>query len=191
MYGWAYFLLYPDEKIGNNLMKLDALKYLEQIKYKKRKRLVTVSGAHSGAGKTFVIEQLLKVLKGWSCIKVTVSRKGPCPKESNCNICGSLKGDFSIISDKEAIEEKGKDTFRFKMAGAKKVLWLISRPGALSRGIKTTLDKLKKSKGIIIEGTSVLKYLNPDMAILVKRNDSELKQSAREILKKIDVVITI
>jgi hypothetical protein len=174
-----------------NALKLDALKCLKQVKYKKGKCLITVSGAHSGAGKTFVIEQLLKVLKGWSCIKVSVSQKGFCPKESACGICESLKGEYSLISDKKVIEEKGKDTHRFRMAGARKVLWLITKPGALRRGIKDALSRLRNPRGIIIEGTSVLKYVKPDVAIFVRKHNSELKESAREVLKKVDIILNV
>lgn len=155
-------------------------------------RIITVSGAHSGVGKTKVAEILLRVLKGWSALKVTVThRKGQCPVHKDCHTCDELDSDFSIIRNKDIIEQEGKDTQRLKSAGAKKVLWLKAKPEALERGIKKVLASLKEEKGLIIESNSVLKYLQSDLAVLVKNRNSVLKPSAKEIFNKVDLVITV
>ena len=155
-------------------------------------RIITVSGAHSGSGKTSLIEALLKPLKGWSALKVTLThRKGECPARKGCHTCDELGPGFSIVSSKRIIETKGKDTARFKQAGAKKVLWLRSSPRALGNGIRKALSLFPRSEGLIIESNSALKYLNPDLAILVKRKDSILKPSAMEILERIDLTLTL
>lgn len=155
-------------------------------------RIITVSGAQSGVGKTKVAEALLARLKNWSALKVTVTHpRGACPVHKDCPACGQLQSDFSIISNKDIIETEGKDTQRFKSAGAKEVLWLKSKPAALERGIKCAISLFKKTKGLIIETNSALKYLKPDLAILVKNKDSVLKPSAKEILEKVDLTITV
>ncbi len=154
-------------------------------------KVIVVAGAHSGAGKTVLIEKLLKVFKGWACLKVTVLHQGLCPTGRNCGACEGLNSKFCIISDKKIIEEKTKDTCRFKKAGAKKVLWLKAKPEGLKTGIKQAVSSFKGSKGLIIEGTSVLKYLKPDAAIMVKRKGSSLKDSAQSVLKRIDLVLTV
>lgn len=155
-------------------------------------RIITVSGAHSGVGKTAAAEALLKKLKGWSAMKVTVShREGACPAHKNCHTCDELQSDFSIINRRDIIEEKGKDTQRLKSAGAKEVLWLRAKPEALKAGIKEAISLFKKTKGLVIESNSALKYLKPDLSIFVKNKDSVLKPSAKEILKRIDLTITV
>jgi len=159
-------------------------------------RIITVSGAHSGVGKTAVVEMLLKKLKGWSCLKVTVLHNGLCPTHRNCGACDKMSSRFSIVSDKKITEEQGKDTWRFKKAGAKKVLWLRAKPTGLKQGLKKAISMFsaecgKGAQGLIIEGTSVLKYLYPDLAIFVKRDNSLLKDSAKAILKKIDLILTL
>ena len=155
-------------------------------------KIITVSGAHSGAGKTMVSEALLKKLKGWSAIKVTVSHRDKmCPVHKNCHSCDELDSDFSIIGKKDIIEAKGKDTQRLKSAGAKKVLWLRAKPKALGNGIEKAISLFKRTKGLVIESNSALKYLKPDLALFVKRKDSILKPSAKEILNKVDIVITL
>ncbi|MBI5123918.1 MAG: hypothetical protein HZA72_00690 [Candidatus Omnitrophica bacterium] len=132
--------------------------------------IITVSGSSSGVGKTKLVQNLLKVLKGWSAIKVTVVKDGACPRKAPCGVCESQKRPFTIITASRIIGEKGKDTYRMKMAGAKKTLWLKAKPAGLKEGITKALKKLKGSPGIIIEGTSVLKHLRPDLGLYVDRN---------------------
>lgn len=176
-------------------------------------KIITVSGAQSGVGKTKVAEMLLKKLKGWSAIKVTVAHRGSvCPRHRDCGACERISSDFAIVSDRKIIEQKGKDTQRFKEAGAKDVLWLKAHPQGLRQGLKKTLSMLKEARGVIIEGNSILKYLKPDLAIFVKRRDSVFpalqtkmrggmrpevlgdwrdKPSAKEIVNKVDLVMAI
>ena len=152
-------------------------------------KIITVSGTCSNAGKTFVVTELLKYLKGWSGLKVTTAHKGLCPTGKNCGVCRQLKTKFSIITDKNVISEKGKDTHRFKEAGAKQVIWLKSQPDGLKEGLSKAISKFKKTKGIIIEGNSVLKYIKPDFAIFIKKNSSVIKKSAKEVIKKADLIL--
>ncbi|MBI4974630.1 MAG: hypothetical protein HZC19_02320 [Candidatus Omnitrophica bacterium] len=154
-------------------------------------KLITVSGAHSGAGKTMVVERLLERFKGWACLKVTVLHEGACPTGKDCGACDELASKFSIISSKNLIEQDGKDTKRFKDAGARKVLWLKSRPQHLKEGLAKAISKLNKARGVIVEGTSVLKYLKPDLAIFVRGRGSTLKPSAKEAIKKVDLILTV
>lgn len=154
--------------------------------------IITVSGAHSGVGKTSLIEGLLKSLKGWGALKVTVThRERECPVRKGCHTCDELDSGFSIISSKEIIETQGKDTARFKLAGARKVLWLKSKPEALKDSLKKAVTLFKKAKGLIIESNSALKYIKPDLALFVKNKNSLLKPSAREIINKIDLTVTL
>ena len=153
-------------------------------------RIITVSGTHSGVGKTAFIEAMLKHLKGWSALKVTLAHQGSsCPIQRECGACANLNSNFSIISDEKILAQKRKDTSRFKKAGASKVLWLKSHPQGLRQGLKEAISKFNKTGGLIIEGTSVLKYLKPDLAILLKREGLPWKPSAQKAIKKIDLVL--
>lgn len=154
-------------------------------------KIITISGSHSKVGKTMLAEKLFKRLRGWSGLKVTVAHDGSCPAGRNCGVCGKLDSEFSIVSDRTRLNEKGKDTERFKKAGARKVLWLRARPEGLEKGLKKAVSMFKGAKGLIIEGTSVLRYVKPDLAILVKRKGSVLKPSAKEAFNKIDLIVTV
>ena len=130
-------------------------------------RVITVSGNHSGIGKTTLVEHLLRQLRGWSALKVTVIKKGPCPKEIPCGVCDEQKAPYVIIFDPKVINQKGKDTQRMASAGAKKVLWLKATPGGLKDGLKQALRRFRATPGVVIEGTSILKYLKPDFGIYI------------------------
>ena len=156
-----------------------------------RLKIITVSGAHSGVGKTKVAEKLLQIFKAWSALKVSVLRNGDCPTGRNCGICNEIDSEFSIVSSNDKLMERGKDTQRLKKAGAMKVLWLRAKPQGLKKGLKKVISMFKGSEGLIIEGTSVLKYIKPDLAILVKNKNSILKPSAKKVLNKIDLIITV
>ena len=158
---------------------------------KYHKKIITISGAHSGVGKPRVAATLLRKLKGWSALKVILSHNGPCPKGKPCGACDDLNSKFSIIENKDVVETKGKDTGRLKAAGAEKVLWLKATPEGLREGLKKAMARFNGAKGIIVEGTSVLKWLKPDLAIFVRGKESALKPSAKEAIKKADLILTV
>ncbi len=153
-------------------------------------KTIVIAGSHSNIGKTLVAEELLNWLKGWSGLKVTtVNERSGCARGTNCTVCSELKDDFEIILDKKIINKKDTDTARMKKAGAKKVAWLRASLKGLSRGLKEALDRLKGSEGVVIEGTSVLKYIRPDLVVFLKSRAPSPKTGAREAERKADIII--
>ena len=130
-------------------------------------KIITVSGAHSNIGKTTAVEYVLQRLKNWSALKVTVVKDTPCPRNAHCGICEEQDAPFSIVRDARIINKKGKDTQRMKAAGAKKVVWLKARPSGLKAGLEKALRHFGGSDGVVIEGTSVLKHIKPDLGIFI------------------------
>lgn len=129
-------------------------------------KTIVVSGEASGVGKTYMAQQLLTSLKNWSALKVTVSRDGACPhNDRSCGICPQIKAPFYIIKDENTINQKGKDTARLKESGAKEVIWLKARPEGLKQGLENALLEFSDCEGVIIEGTSVLKFIKPDLNV--------------------------
>lgn len=129
-------------------------------------KTIVVSGERSGIGKTYTAERLLNRLSGWSALKVTVARDG-CPHTRSCGICKGIEKPFYVIKDRRIINQAGKDTARLKKAGAKQVIWLKATREGLEKGLSKALLEFSKCKGIVIEGTSVLKFLKPDLNIHV------------------------
>ena len=155
-------------------------------------KTIVISGSHSNIGKTSLAEDMFRSLNGWSGLKVTtVKEKSGCARGSNCTVCSELKDDFDIITDKKVINKKDTDTARMKSSGAKKVVWLKANTSGLKQGLKEALYCLRGSKGVVIEGTSVLKYINPDLAIYLKDGATRLKPSAKQAEKKADIVYDI
>ena len=136
-------------------------------------KIITISGEHKEVGKTALACKILKGLKSFGAIKTTVSKEN-----------------ISITSKDEAIEVPGKDTALLKEAGAEKVVLVSSPRKDLGWALKVALGMITGCKGVIIEGTSVLDYIKPDIAILIKAKGKKTKESAKKALKKIDLVIS-
>ncbi len=136
-------------------------------------RIITISGAHKGVGKTALACKILKNLKGIGAIKTTVSKEN-----------------ISITAKEDAIKIPGKDTALLKEAGAEKVVLVSSPKKDLGWALKVALGMVAGCKGVIIEGTSVLDSIKPDVAIMIKAKGKEIKPSAKRALKKIDLVIS-
>jgi len=154
-------------------------------------KTIVISGAYSSIGKTTIAEELLYGLSNWSALKVTVKKESKCPRGNSCNICNKFEGDFDIVTNRKIINQKGTDTARLKDAGAKKVVWLKATLKGLKTGLKKALARLKDSNGIVIEGTSVLKYIKPDLTIYLNDNTAYLRTVAKEARRKSDIIINV
>lgn len=155
-------------------------------------KTIVISGAHSSIGKTLFAEELLHRLDNWSALKVTVKKGSRCPRrEANCNVCAELKQDFEIVKNKRIISQKGSDSARLLEAGAKKVIWLKSSSSGLKAGLEKALVQLKSAEGVVIEGTSVLKYIKPNLAIYLKDKQTRIRTAARQAQKKADIIINV
>lgn len=138
-------------------------------------KTIVVSGSGSGVGKTFLAEKLLRCLKSWSALKVTVTRDGSCFRKKSCGICAEIIGQFEIVKDAQIINQAGKDTWRLKRSGARQVIWLKAKAVGLRKGLFKALAEFSSCEGVVIEGTSVLKFIKPDINIhLAKRGEFKI-----------------
>ncbi len=135
-------------------------------------RIISVAGAHSGVGKTSLCTLLLKTLKGFGAIKYTRT---------------SLY--TSVTDDEELITQKDKDTALMYSAGAKKVVWIRSPSDTLPDVLDIALGRMYGLKGVVIEGNSPVRFLNPDLLIFVIGEDYKIKASAKDIKKKANVIV--
>ncbi|MFC1623987.1 hypothetical protein ACFL28_01520 [Candidatus Omnitrophota bacterium] len=155
-------------------------------------KTIVISGSHSNIGKTSLAERFIRILPNWSALKITVVRKSSrCPRDVDCGVCSKLKGDFDIVSEAKIINEKHTDTCRMKKAGAKKVIWLKASLKGLKEGLKKALYRLRDSEGVVIESTTVLKYIKPNLAIYLKGNAKRPKPSSSIAQKKADIIINV
>lgn len=136
-------------------------------------KVVTVSGAHKGVGKTALAEFLLQNLSGFAAIKITMTDLYT-----------------SVLEDDEEIMVPETDTFRMSRSGAKKVIWVRATEKLLLDAMEQALGKIDNSKGVLIEGNSILEYINPSLAFFVVSNTIEhMKPSRISALKKADICV--
>ncbi len=138
-----------------------------------QKKIITVSGSHSGIGKTLLAEYLLSLLQDFAAIKV------------------SIEDFFTAVScDDATIMVPGKDTFRLKSSGAKQVIWVRSPEHTLMESMEQASSLLVDCAGVLIEGNSILTYINPDIAFFVYGGELQtLKPSRLYALQKARVII--
>jgi molybdopterin-guanine dinucleotide biosynthesis protein len=150
---------------------------------------VAISGFSSDAGKTTLLCELLRAFPGWEAIKITRGHYRSCGKDPQaCCVSHLLSAEPVIRSGREETYTPGKDTGRYWDAGAANVHWLIVTDNQVEEGISRAL-KLVQSAGVFIEGTSFLKYLDVDYALMAARpGGGKLKPSARRVLAKTSAI---
>ncbi len=158
------------------------------------KRIISISGVSSNSGKTTLLCDLLSALSAndqWEAIKLTRGHYRSCGKDPHACCVSDLLDEKPLVrSGREETYGFGKDTGRYWEAGATNVHWVIVTDDQVEAGINEALRRVKTDK-VLIEGTSLLKYIKPDSAVMVVRSDhGKIKPSARRALSegKIDAI---
>jgi len=136
-------------------------------------KIISVTGARSGVGKTTLCSLLLKDLKGFGAVKFTKT---------------SLY--TSVVDDEKTLGEPGKDTARYLETGAEKVVWIQSPGGdELEDALHIALAKMEGLKGVIVEGNSPLDFLVPQIVIFIIDREGRMKPSAEKAFRKADIIV--
>jgi molybdopterin-guanine dinucleotide biosynthesis protein len=159
--------------------------------------LLCVTGAMSNVGKTTLIEDLLPKLPGsWGVCKVSLCRveeNHRCPhgKDTTCGVCNEDLDDYIIEESRQVLETEGKDTWRYKQAGAARVLWVRTRPEYLHDAVSKAVDRLSDLEGVVFEGNNALAVLEPDLAVMAlgvpAGSRVKYKASAKKILDRVEL----
>jgi molybdopterin-guanine dinucleotide biosynthesis protein len=149
-------------------------------------KILGISGTSSNVGKTSLIYRLLRELsrdQAWEAIKLTRGHFRSCGKDPHACCVSHLLSDRPVVrSGREATYAFGKDTGLFWDGGADNVHWVIVTNDQVEQGVRQALERVRTGN-VLIEGTSFLKYIKADFAILVARSDRlQLKPSARQAL---------
>lgn len=137
-------------------------------------RVITISGSHSGVGKTYLATLLIRSLPGFAAIKVT---------HDDLLVC--------VTDDEAEILTPGKDTALMRQAGSPEVIWIRAGERDLSDALSIAFDMVYKSSapGVIIEGNAAARLLKPDLAFFVAGESlKDMKPGALKNLEKCDVV---
>ena len=135
-------------------------------------RCIVISGVASGAGKTSLATAMIALLhkRGLTAgVKITVTHgdRG-CPHGGKgCNVCSSLGGDFQIVSRPDIIEQAGTDTARFVEAGAKPVLWGITRDTNILEMWERISLTLAAVRYVVVESNTLALTIMPSLTLMI------------------------
>ncbi len=147
--------------------------------------IVAVGGFTSDTGKTTLVCELISRLKGWEAIKVSRGHYRSCGRDPKACCISPLLGEEPVVrSGRAETYTAGKDTGRFWDAGASNVHWAIVTDGQVGEGVRAALGRVR-AEGVLVEGNSILRHLEPDFFLMVARPDLlKIKPTARRALKK-------
>lgn len=151
--------------------------------------VIGIAGAASNTGKTWLCERLVSTLRKRdlpvTAIKVTRTHVATCPRENDgCGVCDSLRQPFEIIEDEDRLFRPGKDTGRYRAAGAETVLWLLVQPMHLAEGIASLFSKIPAGSLVVAEGNSFVEAVEADHVAMMLSGD-ELKPSAENLIERV------
>lgn len=136
---------------------------------------ILVSSKRKGLGKTTLIEKIIGNLRGnIVVIKSSIHHK---------------YNEFELIEDKNIIEEDNTDTDIFNKAGAKKVYYLKSNKESLKEGVKNSLNKIDDYDYLIVEGNSIVEFMDFNLIFYLDKKGGDKKDSAEMCKNRADVII--
>ncbi len=152
---------------------------------------IVVIGGHSrSVGKTSVVVGLISALReyDWTAVKVTQYGHGVCSAYGAPCDCATADHTWAITEEKDRGGES--DTSRFLVAGAVRALWVRTEQGRLAEAMPALRQRIERSRHVILESNSVLKFLRPDVYLTVLDPSTEdFKNSAREFMDRASAVI--
>src|SRR3954469_7843400 len=150
-----------------------------------RPTIVAVGGFTSNSGKTTLVCELLRRLRGWEAIKVSRGHYRSCGRDPHACCVSPLLGEEPVVrSGRAETYAPGKDTGRYWDAGASEVHWAIVTDKQVGEGVRAALGRVKAG-GVLIEGNSLLRHVEPDLFLMVARPDVlKIKPTARRALAK-------
>jgi hypothetical protein len=130
--------------------------------------LVSVAGASSRAGKTSLAVGLLRSLPPSSAVAVKFTTTEDvferCPRGTPCVVC-DIDVPFRIVTEPRVLDEPGTDTARLGAAGARRVIWAISRASA-ARAAWSRVAGMTEGL-VVMEGSTIVDVAKPDLLLFV------------------------
>lgn len=138
--------------------------------------VVIVGGQTRGVGKTSVVCGLISALpdREWTAVKLSAH--------------GHSEG-VEVLQEKRP--GSGNDSERYLAAGAVRSFYISAPEGGLWRAVPKLLDILADAKNAIVESTSVLEYLRPELALVVIDPAAKMmKRSLSLTMGRFDAVVS-
>jgi hypothetical protein len=148
---------------------------------------VVVGGHARKVGKTLVAAGLIAAFKQfpWTAVKITSHQHANADASD-----AAASGAFAIHEETDRMGHS--DTSRFLAAGAARALWVRTREDGYDAAVQQLLPALQSDPFVIFESNRILRFLCPDLFILVLRYDvDDFKESALKTLHRADAIVAI
>jgi hypothetical protein len=142
--------------------------------------IIVIGGHARNVGKTSVVAGLISAFPqySWTAIKISSHRHQEFEE---------VEG---IFEEKDSTGSS--DTSRFLAAGASRSLWVRIGEDNAGPALKKLIPIIQAGSFVIIESNYILKFLHPDLYVLVLRRDvEEFKNSAKETLSQADAAVLL
>ena len=181
-------VVYAAENNGSQIKRTESAERLHTI---------VVAGVSSGAGKTCLAESMARALAArcrTAAAKITVTHgERGCPHGGkSCNVCGSLGGEFQIITRENIISQQGTDTARLAAAGAVPVVWAITKETAIKDAWREMSGLMSEATCAVIESNTLAQIIKPTLTLMVvdpSMSRKIWKPSAEQLIAAADYVI--
>src|SRR5215213_6309106 len=122
-----------------------------------RPTIIAVGGFNSNTGKTTLVCELLRTLRGWEALKMTRGHYRSCGRDPHACCVAHLLGEEPVVrSGRAETYAPGKDTGRYWDAGASDVHWAVVTDAQVEAGFRAALARVK-APGVVVEGNSFLR----------------------------------
>ena len=164
---------------------------------------VVVAGSSSRAGKTALVETVLRGLGGQAAaVKFTTTDDvfERCPRGTTCIVC-DIDVPFKVVRDEATLHESGTDTARLAAATTGPVLWTIARKAVAALAWEATLRLLEQAgaeaktgarQDLVVEGSTVASLCSPDFTFFVVHpflSPERWKEGTRELIGRANCVV--
>jgi hypothetical protein len=156
--------------------------------------LVSVAGASSRAGKTSLAVSVLRALPplAAAAVKFTTTEDvfERCPRGTPCVVC-DIDVPFRIVEDPRVLDEPGTDTARLRAEGVRRVVWAISRAGA----VRPAWERVALLAGpglTVMEGSTIVDVAQPDLLLFVAHpflSPERWKPTTAHLVARADAVV--
>ena len=147
--------------------------------------IIGATARHSGKTELAagIIKKYCKKVK-ITGIKISTVRNGDSSFHGNIE---NLNDNFII--EKNITTGKNKSTDLMLLAGASETFWVHTKAVFLDEALQKLLPMLDKNSYFVCESNSLRKIAEPDIFIMIKNLNSEIKNTAKEVLASADYTV--
>jgi hypothetical protein len=137
--------------------------------------LVVVGGHSRGAGKTSLVEAVIRAAPeySWTAVKISRHERGET---------------WSLVEERDASDSC--DTGRYLAAGARRAFWLRAADDELARAWPELRGILEGAGCAVVESNAILEFVEPDLYLMaVDYRAEDFKESARRWVGRADAFV--